>query len=129
VNGRQGDRGMVTAEFAVALPAFVLVVAAAICGVAAMTAQLRCVDAADLAARMAARGEPVSVVRTTALGTAPADARLTLTDTATEVTATVRARLAPPGLSSVLPGIVVAAQVVDALEPGVGAVTGTTTGP
>jgi Flp pilus assembly protein TadG len=56
VNHRRGrtEAGMVTAEFAVALPAFVLVVLAALCGVALVTAQLRCVDAAAVAARMAA---------------------------------------------------------------------------
>jgi hypothetical protein len=125
VSGRQGDRGMVTAEFAVALPAFVLVVAAAICGVGAMTAQLRCVDAADIAARMAARGDDASVVRAVALGAAPGGAELTLRSSATEVTATVRARLSPPGLATLFGGIVVSAHVVDALEPQVAAAGGT----
>ena len=71
---------MVTAEFAVALPAFVLVVVAALYGVAVVTAQLRCADAAAVAARMAARGESPSTVRTTAFAAAPAGARLGLTD-------------------------------------------------
>jgi hypothetical protein len=108
---------MVTAEFAVALPAFVLVVVAALCGVAVMTAQLRCADAADVAARMAARGDGASSVRATALSGAPGSAQLSLATTATLVTATVQARLSPPGLSRFLPSVVVRAHVVEAREP------------
>jgi hypothetical protein len=110
---------MVTAEFAVALPAFVLVVLAALCAVAVLTAQLRCVDAADVAARMAARGESGSLVRSTALGAAPRGAGLTLDLTSATVVATVRARLSLPGLSRFLPGVDVGAQVVEAREPSV----------
>jgi Flp pilus assembly protein TadG len=109
---------MVTAEFAVALPAFVLVVLAALSGVAVMTAQLRCEDAADVAARMAARGDASSLVRTTALSGAPGRAQLEVATTSTLVTATVRARVSPLGLSRFLPGVEVSATVVDAREPG-----------
>jgi hypothetical protein len=111
------DAGMVTAEFAVALPAFVLTVVAALCGVAVMTAQLRCADAADIAARMAARGDASSLVRTTALSGAPGSAALSVVTTATLVTATVRAHLAPPGLARFLPGVTVEAHVTDVREP------------
>jgi Flp pilus assembly protein TadG len=108
---------MVTAEFAVALPAFVLVVVAALCGVAVMTAQLRCADAADVAARMAARGDSAAAVQAAAMNAAPGSAELALSATATLVTATVRARLSPPGLSRFMPGVVVQAHVVEAREP------------
>lgn len=111
------DAGMVTAEFAVALPAFALVVLAALSGVAVMTAQLRCVDAADVAARMAARGDTVSLVRAAAMDGAPRGAQLDVVATATLVTATVRARLSPPGLSRFLPSVTVQAHVTDVLEP------------
>jgi hypothetical protein len=114
--GMVTDAGMVTAEFAVALPAFVLVVLAALSGVALMTAQLRCADAADVAARMAARGDSATVVRSVALADVPGGAGLSLTSTATLVTATVRARLSLPGLSKFIPGVVVHAHVTDALE-------------
>jgi TadE-like protein len=110
------DAGMVTAEFAVALPAFVLIVLAALSGVAVMTAQLRCADAADIAARMAARGDGAAVVRSVVLPDVPGGAALNLTSTATLVTATVQARLSVPGLSRFLPGVVVRAHVTDALE-------------
>jgi Flp pilus assembly protein TadG len=107
---------MVTAEFAVALPAFVLVVLAALSGVAVMTAQLRCEDAADVAARMAARGDASSLVQETALDGAPRSAELDVVTTATLVTATVRAHVSPLGLSRFLPGVEVSARVVEARE-------------
>lgn len=108
---------MVTAEFAVALPAFVLVVLAALCGIGVMTAQLRCADAAGVAARMAARGESVSVVRSVALNGAPGRAQVDLVRSATTVTATVVDRLSLPGMPRFLPGVVIRTQVVEALEP------------
>jgi hypothetical protein len=108
---------MVTAEFAVALPAFVLVVLAALSGVAVVTSQLRCVDAADIAARMAARGDTSSLVRKAALGGAPNGAELMVVTSGDLVTATVRARLSPPGLEKLLPGITVQAHVTDVVEP------------
>ena len=52
-----GDAGTVTAEFAVALPAVVLVLAACLGGLRLGTEQLRATDAAALAARAAARGD------------------------------------------------------------------------
>lgn len=111
------DGGMVTAEFAVALPAFVLVVLAALSGVAVMTAQLRCVDAAAVAARMAARGDSSSLVQATALSGAPGSAQIDVVTTTSLVTATVRAQVSPLGLSWFLPGVIVEAKVVEAREP------------
>jgi Flp pilus assembly protein TadG len=108
---------MVTAEFAVALPAFVIVVMAALAGVAVVMAQLRCVDAAAVAARMAARGDPPTQVRTTSLSGAPAGARLDLTGSSDFVTATVRATVSAPGVLGFLPGITLQAHVVQAREP------------
>ncbi|MEV6972041.1 TadE family type IV pilus minor pilin [Kitasatospora sp. NPDC093806] len=54
---RCGDGGFVTAETAVALPALVLLAAMLVWAVLAAAAQLRCVDAARVGARAAARGE------------------------------------------------------------------------
>ncbi|WP_406091536.1 TadE family type IV pilus minor pilin [Kitasatospora purpeofusca] len=54
---RRGDAGFVTAETAVALPALVLLAALLVWAVLAAAAQLRCVDAARVGARAAARGE------------------------------------------------------------------------
>lgn len=53
---RQG--GYVTAEAAVVLPCLVLLTALLMWGVAVLTAQLKCVDAAREGARAAARGDP-----------------------------------------------------------------------
>jgi Kef-type K+ transport system membrane component KefB len=109
---------MVTAEFAVALPAVVMVVVAAVCAVIAVTDQMRCVDAAAIAARLAARGEPAAVVRTAALQAAPAGARLELLATATTVTATVTAHLTAPGFLHRLPAITARGKMVAAREAG-----------
>ncbi|MDP9241529.1 MAG: pilus assembly protein, partial [Actinomycetota bacterium] len=54
---RRSDGGSVTAELATALPVLVFLLAVALGAVGAVTAQLRCVDAAREGARAAARGE------------------------------------------------------------------------
>jgi hypothetical protein len=51
-----GERGSVTAEFAVALPAVVLLLACCLSGIAVAGQELRLQDAAALAARTLARG-------------------------------------------------------------------------
>jgi Flp pilus assembly protein TadG len=107
---------MVTAELAVALPALVVVLVAALYGVALVTAQLRCADAAAVAARLAARGDDAATVRSTALASAPSGARLGIATTATTVTATVAVTIEPPGLSRLLPGVSVIGHAADALE-------------
>jgi len=109
---------MVTAEFAVALPSLVLVVAASFAGITAMTDRMRCADAAGIAARLAARGEPSAVVRQSALRAAPRGAQLRLVTTADTVVATVTARLAAPGVLHRLPAVVTSERVVAAREPG-----------
>lgn len=61
-----GERGAVTAEVAVALPAVVLVLAALLVTGSATVAQVRCVDAARTAARLAAVGHTDAEVLTAA---------------------------------------------------------------
>lgn len=117
---RPSDAGMVTAEFAVALPAFVMVVVAAVCAVVAMTDQLRCADAAGIAARLAARGEPATVVRMQALRAAPRGASVRLVSAGGIVTAVVTARISPPGVLRRLPSIVTTQRVSAAIETGAG---------
>lgn len=51
------DDGMVTAELALALPALVLILVAALAGLSLAVDDVRCVDAARAAARSAARGD------------------------------------------------------------------------
>jgi Flp pilus assembly protein TadG len=108
---------MVTAEFAVALPAFVVVVGAALFAVAVVMAQLRCVDAAAVAARMAARGDTSSQIEATSLPAAPGHAAIELTTTVDTVTATVRASVSPFGMLRFIPAVTVQAHVVEAREP------------
>ena len=63
------ERGSVTAEFAVALPSVVLVLACCISGMAVAGQQLRLTDAAALAARALAReGDPVATAARLAPG-------------------------------------------------------------
>lgn len=69
---------MVTAEFAVALPAVVLVLALCLAGLSAVTDQIRCIDAARLAVRSAARGDDPSRARTLAVEAAPAGAHVSV---------------------------------------------------
>ena len=54
----RGDTGAVTAEFAVALPALLLVLAACVGGLRLAGEQVRLQDAAAIAARALARGDP-----------------------------------------------------------------------
>ena len=68
------DRGAVTAEAALALPSLAVVAAALVATGHVGVAQLRCVDAARAAARLAARGESPSSVRARAEAVAPAGA-------------------------------------------------------
>lgn len=69
---------MATAEFAVALPAVVLVLAVALTAIGAGIDQVRCVDAARLAARALARGDNVAEARALARTAAPAGASVDL---------------------------------------------------
>jgi TadE-like protein len=54
---KHNDRGSVTVETAIALPAFLLVLVLALGGLSAVADQVRCVDAAREVARLVARGE------------------------------------------------------------------------
>ena len=112
----RGDRGMVTAETAMVLPALVVVVCVAVSAIAVATAQLRCVDAAREAARAAARGEGASVVRTFAAQAAPGSARVSVSLVGDRAQVTVTATLHP--LGRLLPEISVRARAVGVREPG-----------
>jgi hypothetical protein len=57
-----GDRGSATVETALALPSLVLVAVALAGALAALAGQIRCVDAARLAARASARGEDPAAI-------------------------------------------------------------------
>lgn len=77
--GGQGrDRGSVTAEAAVAVPALVVFALALVWALMAASAQIRCVDAARAGARAAARSEPRAAALAAARAAAPGGARVTL---------------------------------------------------
>ncbi|MEU9301346.1 TadE family type IV pilus minor pilin [Streptomyces sp. NPDC048269] len=73
-----GDRGYVTAEAALVIPALVLFAALLVWALMAAAAQIRCVDAARAGARAAARSEPAEVAVAAARSAAPSGARVEL---------------------------------------------------
>ena len=117
LRGDVADRGTVTAEIAVALPALVLVVAVALWGVSVAAAHVACVDAARAGARAAARGEPLPAVRAAVLRGAPSGAHVTARRDGDLTEVDVSVELRPPALSG-LPPIVVREHAVAATEPG-----------
>lgn len=108
------ERGSVTAELAVGLPALMLLLFVGLTAVSAVTTKLQCVDAAREAARAAARGESGHAA---GLRAAPPGAGVELTVAGDTVTATVRAPVRM--LGSWLPRLDVQAAAVAAAEPGV----------
>ena len=94
--------------FGVAILVAVLVLCLA--GITAVSLQVRCVDAAREAARLAARGDERSAVAA-ARGVAPGGATVQLRRDGGFVVATVVAR------SNLLPALHVAATAVSAVEP------------
>jgi hypothetical protein len=82
-----------------------------VAGLTAVSMQVRCVDAAREAARLAARGDDATGA---ARRIAPDGAAIQLRSDGDFVIATVTAR------STLLPGVTVAAEAVAAVEPGVG---------
>lgn len=96
---RRGERGLATAELAVALPAVVLVLALCLTALALGVDHVRAEDAARAAARAASRGEPPEVVRQVASSRAPAGADISIEPGAgsvsVRVSAPARVRLLP----------------------------------
>ena len=82
---------MVTAEFAVVLPALLLVLAVALSALGLAVDQVRCVDAARLAARALARGDAEGSARALAATAGPPGAVVVLGAAGSEVSASVTA--------------------------------------
>lgn len=99
---RRTDEGAVTAEAAVVIPSLVLVALLGVGLVIAVGTELKCVDAAREAARLAARGETDTVVQRAVHAVAPADAHLTVHRSDGWVQVRVTAELKPWGL---MPGV------------------------
>jgi hypothetical protein len=102
--------GASTVEAALGIAALVVVLVLCLAGITAVSAQVRCVDAAREAARLAARGDERSAVQA-ARGVAPRGAVVALRRDGEFVVATVTAR------SPLLPALAVAAKAVAVLEP------------
>lgn len=111
------DRGMVTAEAAVVLPALLLTLLACLWLVGAGAAAVRCGDAAREAARVAARGDGSAVARQVATAVAPAGARVVIETGAGRVVVTVEAARSAPGpLGRLLPPVRLRATTTAAAE-------------
>ncbi|GAB77019.1 TadE-like protein [Austwickia chelonae] len=111
--GRPGDEGMVTAEFATALPAVVLVLAVTLGAGRYGIDQIRCVDAARAGARAAARGEnPATVGEITQRG-APTGAQVEIVRGGGVITVRVTTTPHGPWPLSELPGLSASATAED----------------
>jgi hypothetical protein len=119
VEASAGDAGMVTVEAAIALCAFVVVLAMTLAGMATVLDQLRCTDAAREAARLVARGERDEAAD--AVGRiAPHGATFTVTDDGAGIVVDVR----DPAAGGLLPGLHVTADAYAVPEPDADDVTG-----
>jgi Flp pilus assembly protein TadG len=110
------DRGMATAEMAVVLPGLAVVLVFALWSVAAVTAQLRCVDAAHTAARALARGETPDASVAAARSAAPAGAQVVASRSGDLVVVEVRATARLPGPWSGAPGLSLSGRAVAPVE-------------
>ncbi|OEJ25792.1 hypothetical protein AS594_16115 [Streptomyces agglomeratus] len=105
--GRRTDRGYVTAEAAVVVPALVLFAMTLVWALVATLAQIQCVDAARAGARAAARQEPQA---------APRGARVTISRDGSRVRVAVEAPA--PGLGAL--SLTLRAEAVAPAEESVG---------
>ena len=110
------ERGYVTAETAVVLPVLLVVLVLAVWVLAAVSAQLRCTDAAAMTARAAARGESTASAISTGRQVAPSGADLQVDLDGELVQVQVRAQVKPFGSLSGLPALSVHARAVAARE-------------
>jgi hypothetical protein len=116
---RQRDRGSVTAETVVVLPALVFVLVLALWAVSVASAQLRCVDASRTAARALARGEAPYSAQAAARSAAPDGSSVAFSGRGDLVVVEVHADVRLPGpVLSRLPGVSVSSHAVAPLEPG-----------
>jgi Flp pilus assembly protein TadG len=106
------DAGMVTVESAIALCAFLGMLAMILAGATAVLDQIRCTDAAREAARLVAMGQS-SRAASAVDAIAPRGATLTVTDAGAAVTVVVAAD--PVG--GLLPGVRVSASAYAVREP------------
>lgn len=114
---RAAERGSVTAEAAIVLPVLLLVLAMAVWVLAAVGAQLRCTDAAGVAARAAARGDSAAEVAQAGRTVAPVGAAVDVEPDGARVQVRVSVRVRPlGGALSRLPALEVSGRAVAARE-------------
>jgi Flp pilus assembly protein TadG len=115
----QDERGAAAAEAMVVLPVLVAVGLGLVWVLSLAVAQVRVVDGAREGARVAARGEGGTAVRTAALRVAPAGATVGLRRGSGLVTVVVTAHVrGPGGLFAMLPSVEVTSKAAAAEEPG-----------
>ncbi|WP_405778358.1 TadE family type IV pilus minor pilin [Streptomyces sp. NBC_00859] len=78
IDAGPADRGSVSAEAAVVIPALVLFTMTLVWALTAAAAQIQCVDAARIGARAVARSEPRAAAVSAARSAAPPGARITV---------------------------------------------------
>ena len=98
------ETGMATAEFAVALPAVVIVLAFVVTLTQALAVRHQTLHAASVAARVAARAEPDAAVRQAAVAVGPRNAQVTINSAGDWVRVTV-STAAPTVMSLMVPRI------------------------
>jgi hypothetical protein len=108
--GLDDDAGAATVEAAIGVATLVTVLVLCLAGITAMSMQLRCIDAAREAARLAARGDERSAAAA-ARGIAPGGATVELRRDGEFVVATVTAR------ANLLPLLRIAATGAAVVEP------------
>jgi len=113
----RGQRGYVTAETAVVLPVLLIVLTMAVWVLACVSAQLRCTDAAAMAARAAARGESTAEAVSAGHLVAPEGAEIQVRVSGDQVHVQVQTEVRPFGAAlQGLPGFSVHARAVAARE-------------
>lgn len=85
------EGGMATAEFAVAMPAVLLVLGLCLGAVSLGVDSVRCLGAAGVAARSVARGDPPAVAVAAARRAGPSGATVSVSTDASDVRVVVRA--------------------------------------
>ncbi|MGL4176922.1 MAG: TadE family type IV pilus minor pilin [Dermatophilaceae bacterium] len=109
------ERGMVTAELALAIPSVLVVLAVCLAAVDLGVRQVRCVDAAGTAARQLARGDPEPAARQQALSRVPDGSRVAVSRGGGEVTVVVEAPV-PRLLAPLADGVRAQARATARLE-------------
>lgn len=114
--GHRAERGMVAAEMAIVIPAVLVVLALCLAGLGLAVDQVRCADAARVAARAASRGDAVGQAREAAARVAPEGSRIEIRVGADEVVVEVTA----PGRALLFGGPSASSRAAADLEPNVG---------